>query len=156
MEKRINTELIIILIILSLSLLAAYIIEYGLGHAPCKLCIYQRVPYFLSIFLILNTLLTKKYIKLSLFFLALISLCGSALSFYHFGIEQGFFNETLVCETENQTNNLSKEEILDQLRKQTVSCKDVSFRLLGLSLASINAIFSFILFCIFVRLFKKL
>ena len=64
MEKRINTELIIILIILSLSLLAAYIIEYGLGHAPCKLCIYQRVPYFLSIFLILNTLLTKKYIKM--------------------------------------------------------------------------------------------
>ena len=155
MEKKINIELIVILAILSFSLIAAYVIEYGLGHAPCKLCIYQRVPYLFSIFLILNILLAKKYIKLSLLFLAIFSLCGSALAFYHFGIEQGFFSETLVCETGNQINILSKEELLDQLKKQTVSCKEVTFKVFGLSLASINTIFSFILFCIFVSLYKN-
>ncbi len=154
MKKKTNTTLIVILTILSFSLIAAYIVEYGLGHPPCKLCVYQRIPYFFSIFLILSILITKKYIRPSLFFLALISLCGSVLGFYHFGIEQGFFSESLVCEIQNQDYNLSKEELLKQLKEKTVSCKDVTFKAFGLSLASINTIFSFILFCIFLKLYK--
>ena len=117
-KKKTNITLIVILTILSFSLIAAYIIEYGLGHPPCKLCVYQRIPYFFSIFLILSILLTKKYIRPSLFFLALISLCGSVLAFYHFGIEQGFFSESLVCEIQNQDYNLSKEELLKQLKEK--------------------------------------
>ncbi len=96
MEKKTNTILIFILAVLFFSLIAAYTIEYGLGHKPCKLCIYQRVPYFFSILLVLNILLTKIYVKPSLLLLALISLCGSVLAFYHFGIEQGFFSESSV------------------------------------------------------------
>jgi disulfide bond formation protein DsbB len=155
MEKKANTILIFILALLSFSLIGAYIIEYGLGHKPCNLCIYQRLPYFLSILLVLNILITNRYAKPSLFLLALISLCGSALAFYHFGIEQGFFDESFVCETQNLSNNLSKEEILKQLKENTVSCKDVNFRIFGLSLASINTIFSFALFIIFVKLYKN-
>ena len=75
---------------------SAYIIEFGLGHKPCKLCLYQRYPYFISIFLILNIIIVKKYIKPTLLLLSLVSLSGSLLAFYHFGIEQGFFNESLV------------------------------------------------------------
>ena len=155
MEKRTNTILIFILAVLFLSLTAAYTIEYGLGHKPCKLCVYQRVPYFLSILLVLNILLRDRYVKFSLFLLALISLCGLILAFYHFGIEQGFFNESFVCETQNLSNNLSKEDVLKQLKENTVSCKDVNFKVFGLSLASINAVFSFALLVIFIKLYKN-
>ena len=153
MGKKTNTTLIFILAALSFSLLSAYTIEYGLGHKPCKLCAYQRIPYFFSIFLILNILLIKRYVKPSLLLLALVSLSGSILAFYHFGIEQGFFNESAVCANENLSENLTKEELLEKLKQNTVSCKDVNFRIFGFSLATINTIFSVFLSAIFVKLF---
>jgi len=155
MEKKTNRTLIFILAALSFSLIAAYTIEYGLGHKPCKLCIYQRILYFFSIFLILNILLIKRYVKPSLLLLVLVSLSGSILAFYHFGVEQGFFSESFVCETQNLDNNLSKEEVLKQLKENTVSCKDATFKVFGLSLASINTIFSFVLLVIFIKLYKN-
>tara|TARA_A100001037_G_C15059587_1_gene594107 strand:+ start:455 stop:925 length:471 start_codon:yes stop_codon:yes gene_type:complete len=156
MNKKINTILVLILILLLISIVTAYFIEFGLGHKPCKLCIYQRFPYFISIFLILNILLVKKYIKPTLLLLSLVSLSGSLLAFYHFGIEQGFFNESFVCESNNLNQDLSKKEILEQLSRNTISCKNVTFSIFGLSLASINTIFSLALFYIFIRIYKKL
>tara|TARA_Y100001970_G_scaffold107701_1_gene134734 strand:+ start:2326 stop:2808 length:483 start_codon:yes stop_codon:yes gene_type:complete len=153
MNKNTNIYLLSILSLLILSVFAAYIIEYGLGHKPCKLCLYQRYPYYVSIFLILNILIFKKYIKISLLMLSLVSLIGSTIAFYHFGIEQGFFSESLVCEVNNLDKNISKEDILKQLSKNIISCKTVTFRVFGLSLASINTIFSILLFGIFLKLF---
>ncbi len=155
MKKNINNTLLLILSLLILSIFSAYFIEYGLGHKPCKLCLYQRYPYFLSVSLILSILLTKKYIKVSLLFLSIISLTGSVIAFYHFGIEQGFFNESLVCEVKNLDQNLSKEDLLKQLGESTISCKNVTFQVFGLSLATINTIFSFALFGIFLKLFRN-
>ena len=153
MNKNTNITLLTILLLLALSVFSAYIVEYGLGHKPCKLCLYQRYPYYISIFLILNIIIIKKYIKLSLLILSLVSLIGSFVAFYHFGIEQGFFNESLVCNVQNLDQNFSKEDILKQLSENTISCKTVTFRVFGLSLASINTIFSFVLFGIFLKLF---
>ena len=155
MNKNTNITLLTILLLLALSVFSAYIVEYGLGHKPCKLCLYQRYPYYISIFLILNIIIIKKYIKLSLLILSLVSLIGSFVAFYHFGIEQGFFNESLVCNVQNLDQNFSKEDILKQLSENTISCKTVTFRVFGLSLASINTIFSFVLFGIFLKLFKN-
>ena len=87
--------------------------------------------------------------------LALVSFFGSAIAFYHFGIEQGFFNESLICEAKNFENNLSKDELLKSLSENTISCKTVTFRVFGLSLASINTVLSFILFGIFTKLYKN-
>ena len=155
MEKNFNKILLAILVFSILSIFSAYFIEYVLGHKPCKLCLYQRYPYFVSVFLILNILVLKKYVKLTLLTLALVSFFGLAIAFYHFGIEQGFFKEALICEAKNLDNNLSKEELLKNLKENTISCKTVTFRFLGLSLASINTIFSFALFVIFTMLFKN-
>ena len=152
-----NTYIILVSIfsILILSLFSAYYIEFVLGHKPCKLCIYQRYPYFISILLLINIFFLKKLIRLCLLFLSLISLFGSILAFYHFGIEQGFFSESIVCEAPILDENLTKKEILKQLSEKAISCKIVTFKVFGLSLASINTIFSFVLFCIFIRLFKN-
>ena len=155
MNKNTNITLLMILLLLALSVFSAYIVEYGLGHKPCKLCLYQRYPYYISIFLIINIIIIKKYIKLSLLILSLVSLIGSFVAFYHFGIEQGFFNESLVCKAQNLDQNFSKEDILKQLSENTISCKTVTFRVFGLSLASINTIFSLVLFVIFLKLFRN-
>ena len=153
MYKKINLVLIIVLFALSASLVAAYTIDYGFGYKPCRLCVYQRIPYIISIVLLLNVLLIKKYIKTSLLILASVFLCSSILAFYHFGIEQGFFSESMICETKNISKDLSGEDLLKELKGNTVSCKEVTLRFLGMSLATINTIFSLILSAIFTKLF---
>ena len=150
-----NIFLIVILAIISLTIISALIIQYWLGHEPCKLCLYQRIPYFLSMLLIIKILFIKKYEKITLLILFLVFMSSATLAFYHFGIEQGFFNESLVCSVGDLSKTLSKEELLQQLKQNSITCKDVSFRILGLSLAAINTIFSLILSVIFIRLFMN-
>ena len=148
-----NILLIVIFVIISLTITSALIIQYWLDHEPCKLCLYERIPYFLSMLLIIKIIFIKKYEKLTLLILFLVFMSSPALAFYHFGIEQGFFSESLACTTGDLSIILSKEELLEQLKQNSISCKDVSFRILGLSLAAINIIFSLILSVIFIVLF---
>ena len=153
LKKTNNIFLIVILAIISLMIISALIIQYWLDHEPCKLCLYQRIPYFLSMLLIIKILFIKKYEKITLLILFLVFMSSTTLAFYHFGIEQGFFSESLACTTEDLSKTLSKEELLEQLKQNRISCKDVSFRILGFSLAAINTIFSLILSAIFIMLF---
>ena len=153
LKKTNNIFLIVILAIISLMIISALIIQYWLGHEPCKLCLYERIPYFLSMLLIIKIIFIKKYEKITLLILFLVFMSSTALAFYHFGIEQGFFKESLVCTAGNLSETLTKEEILKQLSQNTISCKDVSFRIFGFSLAAINTIFSISLSVIFIRLF---
>ena len=154
-KQKNNIFFIIILTILSLTIISTLIIQYWLGHEPCKLCLYERIPYFLSILLIIKILFIKKYEKITFLILSLVFIGSAALAFYHFGIEQGFFSESLACTTGDLSKTLSKEELLQQLKQNNISCKDVSFRILGLSLAAINTIFSLVLSVIFIRLFMN-
>ena len=148
-----NIFLIVIFAVISLTITSALIIQYWLGHEPCKLCLYQRIPYFLAILLIIKIFFFKKYEKITLLILTLIFVSSTALAFYHFGIEQGFFSESLACTAPDLSKTLSKEQLLEQLKQNNISCKDVSFRILGLSLATINTIFSLVLSVIFIKLF---
>ena len=156
MTEKVNKKfLLVILIFISLVLVFAFVIEYKLGHQPCKLCLYERIPYFLAILLIIKILFIKQYEKITLLIISLVFIFSAALAFYHFGIEQGFFSESFVCKTQNPSETLSKEQLLEQLKQNSISCKDVSFKILGLSLAAINTIFSLVLSVIFARLFMN-
>ena len=156
MTNQINKKfLFAILVFIFLVLASAFIIEYKLDHQPCKLCIYERIPYFLSILLIAKIFFIKSYDKAALLILSFFFITSSVLAFYHFGIEQGFFSESLACTTEDLSKTLSKEELLQQLKQNSIGCKNVSFRILGLSLAAINTIFSLVLSVIFLRLFMN-
>ncbi len=153
LDQKKNIILIIIFFIILLSIISALIIEHALGHQPCSLCLYERIPYFLSALLIIKIFFFKKYEKITLLILFLVFISSSLLAFYHFGIEQGFFSESFVCNVENQLKILSKEQLLKELNQNVVSCKKVTFRILGLSLASINTILSVVLSIIFLKLF---
>ena len=156
MIKQINKKFLVsILVFTFLVLVSAFIIEHQLGYEPCKLCLYERIPYFLSMLLIIKMFFIKKYEKVTLLILFVVFMSSAALAFYHFGIEQGFFSESLVCTTGDLSKTLSKEELLQQLKQNSIGCKNVSFRILGLSLAAINIIFSLVLSVIFIRMFMN-
>ena len=138
-----------------LSLSIAYFIQYVLGHKPCNLCIIERIPYIAAIILISLIFILNRYQKIISSLILIFFIFGSVVSFYHFGIEQGFFSESLVCDLGN-SQPLNKEDLLNQLKKtEIVSCKDITFRFLGLSLATINTIISIILSGIMFKIFKN-
>ena len=110
---------------------------------------------FLYRLIIILTLILKKFEKLVLVLLSLTFISATIISFYHFGIEQGFIAESSVCDLGNKNGNLSKDDLLKELQQKTISCKDVSFRIFGLSLATINTIISFILSIISIKLFTN-
>ena len=143
-------------LILSFSILAiitAYIIQYVLGHQPCNLCLIERIPYIFSIIIVSVCLFSNKFEKITLIILSLIFFSATLLSFYHFGIEQGFIKESLVCNLSIPSNELTKEDLLNQLKKMPVSCKDVTFKIFGLSLATFNIFITLILGVITTKLF---
>ena len=144
-----------VLIFSILSLSIAYFIQYILGHKPCNLCIIERIPYIASVILISVIFIINKFEKIISIIILLFFIFASVVSFYHFGIEKGFFSESLVCDLGNNLN-LTKEQLLKQLESSSiVSCKDVTFRVLGFSLATINTIISIILSAIMVRVIKN-
>ena len=151
-KNRTTLNLILLFSIFALS--AAYFVQHILGHKPCNLCLIERLPYIFAIIIIISLgLILKKFEKAIIILLALIFITATIISFYHFGIEQGFFKESLVCNLDSSITNLSKEDLIKELQQQTVSCKDVSFRIFSLSLATINTIISLILSVITIKLF---
>ena len=143
----------LILFLSIFALVSAYFIQYVLGHQPCNLCLFERVPYLSSIIIILSCFYFKKFEKISLILLSLIFFFATILSFYHFGIEQGFIKESLVCNLSAGDNFINPEELLKSLKEKPISCKDVTFRLFGLSLATINIFVSLIVSVITLKLF---
>ena len=138
-----------------LSLSIAYFIQYVLGHKPCNLCIIERIPYIAAIILISLIFILNRYQKIISSLILIFFIFGAVVSFYHFGIEQGFFSESLVCDL-GINRPLNKEELLNQLKKtEIVSCKDVTFRFLGLSLATINTVISLIFSGIIIKVIKN-
>ena len=134
-------------------LVATYFIEYILDHKPCNLCSIERIPYLVSIILISLIFILNKYEKTISLIVGLFFAFGAIVSFYHFGIEQGFFDESLVCNLGNNSGALSSENLLKELEKNTVSCRDITFTLFGFSLATFNTIISLIISAIMLRIF---
>ena len=154
MSKLKNKTIFNLILLLSFfALIAAYFIQYVLKHQPCNLCLIERIPYFFSIIVISICLFAEKFEKISLIILSLIFFSATLIAFYHFGIEEGFIKESLVCDLNNKSNNLSKEALLSQLNEMPVSCKDVTFKIFGLSLATFNIFISLILGVITTKLF---
>ena len=135
----------LILFVSFVALLSAFFIEYILGHQPCNLCILERIPYVIAIVIILLNYKFSQFEKIFLVLLVIVFLTATILSTYHFGIEQGFIEESLVCDLKNVSRVTSKEEILKQLQEQKVSCKDVTFKIFGLSLTTYNIVISILI-----------
>src|SRR6056300_1496410 len=148
-----NNTLLLVFFISIIALISAYFIEYILGHQPCNLCLIERIPYIVSIVIILLFIFIQKFERFFLIILSITFIIAFTISFYHFGIEQGFIKESLVCDLNSNNADLTKEALLNQLKEVTVSCKDATFKILGLSLATINIFISLIITTITIKLF---
>ena len=140
-----------VLIFSVFALITAYFIQYILNHEPCNLCLIERIPYFAAIILISLIFILNKFEKIISLIVIFFFIFGAVVSFYHFGIEQGFFSESLVCDLGNGNKASSAQDLLKQLEKKTVSCKDVTFRILGISLATFNTVISLVISVIFAK-----
>jgi len=143
-----------ILIISILALTSAYFIEYFLGYQPCNLCLLERIPYALSIIIILADFKIKFNDKLTLLVLIIIFVVSALLSIYHLGIEQGLIEESFVCSTKDNLN-LNKEQLLQELQKMNISCKNVAFTIFGLSLTTYNILLSVIISATLIKIYAK-
>ena len=136
-----------------IALISAYFIEYVLDHQPCNLCLIERIPYAAALITIIINYKFHYLEKYLILLLILIFLTSTLISLYHLGIEQGFIEESLVCDLKNGSNLLSKEEILKQLQEKTVNCKDVTFKIFGFSLTTLNIIISLIITLNFTKIY---
>ena len=110
--KRKNIYLLIFIYSI-IAILSAIYIEKVLGYLPCKLCIYQRIPFLVAIFI---CFLGYNYIKSDRILIALIITftLSTALAGYHFGIENNIFEEFKGC-SNNSLNITDKTDLLKSL-----------------------------------------
>jgi len=157
MFKFLNNNLIAVFFSFSiLVLLSAYFIEYVLGYEACNLCLIGRIPYFLIITFSLIFFFFKKIKKIILMLIFISFIFSFLISFYHFGIEQGFFDESLVCQIKEVKRDISASELFKELENSKAkSCKNVNFKIFGLSLATINLVISLVLSIITLKTFLK-
>ena len=135
-----------------LILISVFIIEYFFGYQPCNLCVIERFPYALAIIILfLNYNFKKDQIFYSVL-LMLVFLFSTLISIYHFGIEQGFIAESMVCSSEN-LNLITKEDILNSLQELRISCKDVAFKIFGLSLTTYNIFISLFMLILSIKIY---
>ena len=135
------------------ALIFAYFIEYVLGHQPCNLCLIERIPYMGALIIIVINYKFNNLEKYLILLLIFVFLAGTFISLYHLGIEQGFIKESLLCDLKNGSKILTKEELLQQLQEKIVSCKDVTFKIFGFSLTTLNLIISLLITIIFTKIY---
>ena len=135
------------------ALISAYFIEYILGYQPCNLCLIERIPYVVALIIITINFKFNHLEKYLILLLVFVFLTSTLISLYHLGIEQGFIKESLLCDLKNSSKILSKEEILQQLQQKIVSCKDVTFKILGFSLTTLNIIISLLITIVFTKIY---
>ena len=133
----------------------ALYIEYVLEYKPCKLCLYQRIPYIIAIFI---SFIGYNYFKNDkiLFLIIITFLLSVLISGYHYGVENDIFEEFSGC-TSNSLEIIDKTELLNSLKENVASCKDAIFKLFGMSLAGINLILSLfiIVYSFLILLYEK-
>ena len=149
-------------LILSFSIFAiifAYYVEFILGHQPCNLCLLERIPYILAVLIIIIFSIFNNLKKICFFILGVIFFIATLLAIYHVGIEQGILSESAICDSKSGLGILDKEQLLNELKNSSMSCKNVNFTIFGLSLATINTFvslaFSLITFNVFIKYEKK-
>ena len=140
------------LIVLFYSLFAIFFalyIEYILEYKPCKLCLYQRIPYVIAIFI---SFIGYNYFKNDKILILIIVIFSVSffISGYHYGVENNYFEEFSGCATKS-LGTTDKEEILKSLNDNITSCKDVNFKLFGISLAGINLLLSLLIVAYSIR-----
>ena len=143
----------IVFLISFFALIAAYYIQYVLGHQPCNLCLIERIPYVCALVIIILNLKFNYLEKYLILLLIFVFSAATLISLYHLSIEKGFIEESLLCDIKNSSKMITKKELLRELNEIKVSCKDVTFKIFGLSLTTLNIIITLLITIIFTKIY---
>ena len=140
-----STVIVLLLIsgISAFSLAFAYTAQYVFGLEPCILCLYQRVPFAIAIFLGLTGLFFRNTSPpASLICIGLsapVFLANAVIAFYHTGVEQKWWKSAFeACRINFDTSN---ENLLESILKApTARCDEIPWSdpILNLSMANYN------------------
>ncbi len=113
------------------------------GLSPCPLCIWQRWPHVAAVVIAVAAVTVLWRYARPLALLGMLAmLAGAGLGLYHTGVERGWWEGPDTC-TSSDITNLSTDQLLAQIMNAPlVRCDEVQWDLLGLSLASWNAVIS--------------
>ena len=134
---------------------AAYILEFFYNFPPCELCVYQRIPYFLILFIcIISFFMEHKNVHFYLIFFLFIT--SFLIAFFHSLVERGIVEYSSGC-----TSSVGDFESIEDLRMhlesvQLTKCNEILFSVMGFSLANINTIISLSLVLFNIYLVSRL
>ena len=116
------------------------------GYIPCKLCLEQRLPYYIGIpvmalALLSSALKAPPVVTRGLLLAgALLMSWGLYMGVYHSGVEWGWWPGPTACT--GTGTGLSFNDLAAGSLKPVIACDAVQFRFLGISLAGYNALIS--------------
>ena len=133
---------LIVFIISSIIIVSAYILEYIYNFPPCKLCIYQRIPYFLILFVSATSFLME-YRNIHFYAIFFLFFSSFLIASFHSLVERGLIEYNSGC-----SSSINDFESIEDLRNHLESvaltkCDEIIFSIMGLSLANINSLISF-------------
>ena len=131
------------------AILSAFFMQYVLGHDPCKLCTYQRIPYYIIILIGLITFLFPKIIKITSFLLIFLLLAEFLVSNYHTlsTFEVISYSGCQSAEIPSDINVLKEALMSDTL---IVNCSNANLKYFGIPLSIYNSFFSLMFLIVIV------
>lgn len=134
----------------------AWFSELGLGYVPCKLCLWQRWPYYIALLFAVTALsrLHRPEMRHSVAILALvlgvIFVVSTGLGIYHAGVEWKLWLGPSDCGGRLATAAPSLDDFRKSLNStRVVLCTEAPMRILGLSFAGWNAVVSALVAALF-------
>lgn len=148
-----RTQLILLAGLGSAALLAGAFVFQAIGYAPCKMCLWQRWPHAAAIVIAGAALAVggRNWAYLG----AAAALTTASLGLYHTGVERNWWEGPTTC-TSGAIEGVDPEALLNQiLAAPVVRCDEVAWQLIGLSMASWNAVASLVLLCLWIAAARR-
>lgn len=125
----------------------ALTMQYGFGVSPCELCLWQRVPFVSVSLLAIVAVILRPYnqrTRLLLGLSAALLLANAGLALFHSGVERHWWEFHSACTGSPLSHVKSVEDLRQELLNKPVTrCDEISWSILGLSMANLNIAFSF-------------
>lgn len=148
-----RTQLVLLAALGSAALLAGAFLFQAVGYAPCKLCLWQRWPHAAAV--AIGVVAVALGYRALAYLGALAALATAALGLYHTGVERNWWEGPTTC-TSGSIEGVDPEALLDQiLAAPMVRCDEVAWQLMGLSMASWNAVASLVLVFIWIAAARR-
>ena len=133
----------------ALLLATAFGFQYIGDLPPCKMCIWQRWPHAIAVVIgLVGALIYHRGIA---FLGALAALTSAIIGLYHSGIEQYWWQGPTTCTAQPLGDLTAAEALKKILAAPVVRCDEIPWELFGMSMASWNAVVSFVLVLIWLQ-----